>query len=108
MVPDDERLGHQARIGDGRVLLSRRTCERYLAGASSAVLLQRDGRVYLVPLAGPSAGGMLLKQRNAQGDRVLIADEFLAERGFGRFSAEHAFDLRWDDEAGALLIEGLA
>ena len=99
---------HEARIGDGRVLLSRATCDRYLAGAGSAVLLERDGQVFLVPLGGPCAGGLLLKQRNAQGDRVLLAEEFLDRRGLGRFCVERVFALRWADDAGALLIEGLA
>lgn len=108
MVQGDDGLVHQARIGDGRVLLARATFERYLHGAGSAALLERDGRVYLVPLGGPSAGGMLLKQRNAQGDRVLLAEEFLDARGLGRFSAERVFALRWVEEAGALWIEGLA
>src|SRR5205085_8468365 len=78
MATDDGAIVHQARIGDGRVLLSRATWERYLARAGSAVLLEREGQVFLVPLGGSSAGGMLLKQRNAQGDRVLLAEEFLA------------------------------
>ena len=60
---------HVALIGNGRVLLSHATCEQHLRGAQAAVLMQREGQVYLVPLAGPSPGGMLLKQRNAQGDR---------------------------------------
>ncbi len=107
MADDDDAIVHQARIGDGRVLLSRATCERYLAGAGSAVLLEREGLVFLVPLGGPSASGMLLKQRNAQGDRVLLAEEFLAARGLGRFATERSFDLRWVDEVGALLIEGM-
>lgn len=101
-------MSHQVLIGDGRVLLPRATCELYLPGATSAVLLERDGRVYLVPLGGPTAGGMLLKQRNAQGDRVLLATDFLAQRGLGRFAPERAFDVRWVAEAGALLIVGLA
>ncbi|MDP3224823.1 MAG: hypothetical protein Q8M96_16945 [Rubrivivax sp.] len=100
-------MSGQVRIGDGRVRLPRAICDRYFAGASSAALLERDGEVYLVPLAGPSAGGLLLKQTNAQGDRVLLAPDFLAERGLGQFVAERTFDVRWVDEAGALLIEGL-
>ena len=100
-------MSEQVLIGDGRVVLPRALCDRYLASAPAAVLLARDGQVFLVPLGGPGAGGMLLKQRNAQGDRVLVADEFLAERGLGRFSAECVFVVRWQAEAGALLVEGL-
>jgi hypothetical protein len=94
-------------IGDGRIVLPRATCELYLAGASSAALVERDGQVFLLPLSGPVAGGMLLKQRNRDGDRVLMATDFLDARGLGRFSAERAFSVRWVAEAGALLIDGL-
>jgi hypothetical protein len=97
----------QIRIGDGRLLLPRAICDRHFPGASSAALLERDGEVYLVPLAGPSAGGLLLKQSNAQGDRVLVACDFLDERGLGQFVAERTFEVRWVEDAGALLIEGL-
>lgn len=101
-------MTHTVRIGDGRVVLSRATFDLYLAEASSAALVERDGHVYLMPLGGPVAGGMLLKQRNREGDRVLLATDFLAERGLGRFSVEREFDVRWVAEAGALLIENLA
>lgn len=100
-------MSEQVRIGDGRVLLPRVICERHFPGASSAALLERDGEVYLVPLMGPSAGGMLLKQANAQGDRVLLASDFLGERGLGQFVTERTFEVRWVDTAGALLIAGL-
>lgn len=95
------------RIGDGRIVLPRATYELYLAGASSAALIERDGQAYVLPLSGPVAGGLLLKQRNAAGDRVMLATDFLDARGLGRFSAEREFQVRWVAEAGALLIEGL-
>lgn len=100
-------MNESVRIGDGRVLLPRAVCERHFPGASTAALLEREGQVFVVPLGGPSAGGMLLKQINALGDRVLLATDFLAKRGLGRFAADRAFAVRWVEEAGALLIEGL-
>ena len=100
-------VSHSVAIGDGRIVLPHATCELYLAGAGAAALVERDGQVYLLPLSGPVAGGMLLKQRNRGGDRVLVATDFLEARGLGRFSAERAFDVRWVAEAGALLIDGL-
>ena len=101
-------MSHSVSIGDGRIVLPCAVYELYLAGAGSAALVERDAEVYLVPLHGPVAGGMLLKQRNLQGDRVLLATDFLAARGLGRFSAEREFSVRWVADAGALLIEGLA
>lgn len=100
-------MTHTVLIGDGRIVLPRATCELYLAGVGSAALVERDGQAYLMPLGGPVAGGMLLKQRNRDGDRVLLATDFLAARGLGRFSAEREYRVRWVTEAGALLIEGL-
>jgi hypothetical protein len=94
-------------IGDGRIVLPLATYALYLAGAGSAALIERDGHAFLLPLAGPVAGGLLLKQRNAAGDRVMLAEDFLAARGLGRFSAEREFGVRWVADAGALLIEGL-
>jgi hypothetical protein len=101
-------VSHTVSIGDGRIVLPRATYETYLASAGSAALVERDAEVYLVPLNGPVAGGMLLKQRNLEGDRVLLATDFLTARGLGRFSAEREFSVRWVADAGALLIEGLA
>ena len=100
-------MNEAVRIGDGRVLLPREVCERHFPGATSAALIERDGQVFLVPLGGPSAGGMLLKQINARGDRVLLGTDFLAERGLGRFVADRDFTVRWVEEAGALLIQDL-
>lgn len=100
-------MTHVVLIGDGRVVVPRATYELYLSGVDSAALLERDGEIYLLPLGGPIAGGMLLKQRNLDGDRILLATDFLAERGLGRFTAEREFHVRWVAEAGALLIETL-
>jgi hypothetical protein len=98
---------HVVLIGDGRIVVPRATYDLYLGGVDSAALLERDGEVYLLPLGGPMAGGMLLKQRNLDGDRVLLAADFLTERGLGQFTAEREFHVRWVAEAGALLIETL-
>lgn len=100
-------MTHSVFIGDGRVVVPVATYDLYLAGASSAALVERDGQIFLVPLHGPTAGGMLLKQRNVLGDRVLLAADFLAERGLGRFTPERPCAVRWMAEAGGLLIEGM-
>ncbi len=41
------------------------------------VVLPRGDEVWLVPLCGPAAGGLLLKQRNARGDRSVLIWEAL-------------------------------
>ena len=94
-------------IGHGRVLLPQAVCARHLAGVEAVALLERDGRALLLPLAGPLAGGLLLKQRNLRGDRVVFAPEFLARCGLDDQAPDRAHPVRWLDAAGALWIEGL-
>ena len=101
-------MTHTVTVGGGRVLVPVETYDLYLAGVASAALIERDGQIFLLPLLGPVAGGMLLKQRNLRGDRVILASDFLTERGLDPFAAESEFNVRWVAEAGALLIEGLA
>jgi hypothetical protein len=94
-------------VGAGRVLVPLAVYARFLGGAEAAALLEREGRVLLLPLAGPVAGGLLLKQRNLRGDRVLVAPEFLARCGVGDPSPDREHAVSWLTEAGALWIEGL-
>jgi hypothetical protein len=99
---------HSVFIGAGRVLVPRDTYALYLGGVDSAALIERDAQVLLLPLRGPVAGGMLLKQRNLRGDRVMLATDFLAQLGLDPFAAEAEFKVQWVAGAGALLIEGLS
>ncbi len=70
---------------------------RFPSDAVAAVL--RDGNLWLIPLRGPSSGGLLLKQRNPAGDRTILVREVL-EDAFP-VGVRAAF---WDDEHGALRI----
>ncbi len=45
--------------------------------AHVAVGAVRDDQLWLLPLRGPRSGGLLLKQRNAAGDRALLIRELL-------------------------------
>ena len=101
-------MTHTISIGAARVLVPHLTYALYLGGVDSAALIERDGQVLLLPLRGPVAGGMLLKQRNLRGDRVMLATDFLAQIGFDAFAAEVEFEVRWVADAGALLIMGLS
>ena len=100
-------MTHSVFVGHGRVLVPRGTYDCYLGGAESAALIERDDQILLLPLRGPVAGGMLLKQRNLRGDRVMLATDFLDRLGWDTFSPETEFEVRWIAEAGALLIQGL-
>ena len=95
-------------IRHGSIHLPRELCDAHLADACSVALIVRDGRALLLPLMRGSAGGILLKIRNAHGDRVLHAAEFLREHGLADDFAERRFSVAWLPEMSALLILGLA
>lgn len=101
-------MTHTVSIAGGCLRVPSATYALYLGGVDSAALIERDGEVLLLPLRGPVAGGMLLKQRNLRGDRVMLATDFLAQLGLDPFAAEIEFEVRWVAAAGALLIEGLS
>lgn len=50
---------------------------RFPSDAVAAVV--RDGALWLIPLRGPSSGGLLLKQRNPAGDRAALVREVLGD-----------------------------
>ncbi len=60
-----------------------------------------------MPLTRDSAGGLLLKRRNARGDRVIHAQEFFRTQGYLEDFEAHEVPLRWRDEFAALELVGL-
>lgn len=99
--------GAFAGVTAGTLYLSREVCEAVLPRARSVALLLREGRVLLVPLQPDSAGGLLLKVRNARGDRVIHAQEFFRQHGYVEDFVERRCALSWDETLSALVVEGL-
>lgn len=93
--------GEPVEITDGGdVVFSRETHERVFGGRSSLVVDVRRGMLELTPLHSEAVGGWLVKQRNAAGDRSLLAIEILRNETWqsGVRSAE------WDAESGSLRV----
>jgi hydrogenase maturation protease len=67
--------------------------------ANVAVGAVRDDQLWLLPLRGPRSGGLLLKQRNAAGDRAVLVRELLHD--VIPTGVRRAF---WDTDHGALRI----
>lgn len=64
----------------------------------------RDDVLWLYPMRGPAGGGLLLKQRNRDGDRCVLLTEILqGARWHGAFGA-CALHATWDDASGALRV----
>lgn len=67
--------------------------------ADVCVARMDNGDMELLPLIGAGNGGLVLKQRNAAGDRSLLVNEVL---GFAPIAG--TFEVEWDDARGALRI----
>ena len=95
-------------IARGNLYLSRELCDAYFAGTVSVALIERAGACLIVPLRADSVGGLLLKQRNARGDRVIHAQEFLRGHGVAEQIEPRSMPVRWDEDSAALMIPGLS
>jgi hypothetical protein len=93
-------------VARGNFYLSREICDTYLPGVLSVALLVREEQVMIVPLIQQSAGGLLLKQRNARGDRVIHAQEFFRSRNLPEEFEMRAMPAHWSSEAAALAVCG--
>lgn len=109
LMPDSTKTfdQHHICIVGGSLYLNRELCDSYLPGIGAIALLNRDGCVYLLPLHGASAGGMLLKIRNAHGDRVAHALEFLRSLGIDADTPELRYPVYWTPDIAGLLLQGL-
>ncbi len=103
--PDDPLTG--ATVAAGNLYLAHEACEHYLPGTLSVALLHRDGAVLVLPLTRESGGGLLLKIRNARGDRVIHAQEFFRTQGYVESFEALRVAMRWDPDAAALVLTGI-
>lgn len=95
--------GTGVRLARGSLHLSQEVYRRHFAGLESALLLRDGPDLLLLPLRDAAAGGLLLKVRNAAGDRVVDAVDFL--RGCGvEPSGERHLEWSWDAGRAALLL----
>lgn len=82
--------------GQGYILMPADVARRYFPNDLLLLLVKGD-EVWLLPARGPAVGGLMLKQRNAAGERSVLAAPYLPpETQAGRWLAF------WDERAGAL------
>lgn len=94
----------QLTVVRGNLYLSREICEAYLSDIESIALLDREDKILIVPLTPESGGGLLLKVRNAHGDRVIHAQEFFRDKGYLEDFEVRVFPLSWSQESAALVL----
>ncbi|GIX26764.1 MAG: hypothetical protein KatS3mg123_0645 [Burkholderiales bacterium] len=92
----------------GSLYLPREMYDLYFAGAQTVALVAREDKILVIPLVPGSAGGLLVKTRNARGDRVVHAQEFFRENGFAEDFQQHVVLAQWSPEAAALVLSNLA
>lgn len=86
-------------VKGGSIRLSKAVYERYFDGREGALLMVEDGRVRIVPVE-QVMGGLFVKQRNLQGDRVIHGAEVLRAHDLEDFEGE--VEVVWDAALGAL------
>jgi len=91
------------RLSNGSLYLSVEYYDRYFKGLGSVVLVNRDKQLLIMPIHNEAGGGFLMKIRNARGDRVIHAQEFLAFHGLENM--DEAVHGRWDSELSALVLD---
>jgi hypothetical protein len=107
-VASDMPMAHlTVTVARGNLYLSREICDKHLPGIEAVALLDREDHVMVVPLTPQSGGGMLLKIRNARGDRVIHAQEFFRDKGYLETFQERVLSARWDADSAALVIESV-
>lgn len=87
----------------GYVRLPAELAARWFPG-DALVAIRRDHELWLLPLVGHQAGGILLKQRNPRGDRSALVWEALDPDTGGGLPAGPR-SAHWDDGNGALRVD---
>ena len=95
----------QVTIARGSVYLSSEIYQRHFAGLAAVILLRRGYDLAILPVRHAAAGGYLLKRRNAKGDLVVNAGDFLRFQGIPD-DAKFTFAASWDPSLSGLVACG--
>jgi hydrogenase maturation protease len=100
----DSYRPQQVRIADGNLFFDQALCRRHLAGTASVALVRQDHQVMIFPLHAAEHGGLLLKQRNSGGDRIVHAQAFFRDNALPD-SAAQPLPAVWDAQRAALVVD---
>lgn len=94
----------QVKIARGNIYIPHETYETYLKHIEAVALLPHEKGFLIFPLIQQSAGGLLLKIKNLQGDRVIHAQEFFRTNDYAETFEETICETVWESERHAILI----
>jgi len=90
----------QLTFKNGNLYIDSSLYETYFSSINSVVLLKKDALFLLMPVQ-QAGGGLLLKIKNAKGDRIVHAIEFFQQHGIDT-GEEKILDVEWNAELAAL------
>lgn len=93
------------KIARGNIYIPHETYEIYLKNIEAVALLPHEKGILIFPLIQQSAGGLLIKIKNLQGDRVIHAQEFFRNNDYAETFDQAAYDAVWETERHAILID---
>ena len=91
-------------ISRGSIYIPSEVYDTYINGIEAIIALIRDGKLFVLPVQHVSAGGCLLKIRNARGDRVAAAQDVFAANELSD-AVWSNLDVHWDSSQMALVCE---
>ena len=94
---------HSVVIHRGNIYVDAEIYQRYFSGIESVAVLANEGDIALMPVRNQGGGGLLLKIRNARGDRVIHAREILESAGISE-DQEINVTPKWDSDFAALRV----
>jgi len=91
---------NQIRLSNGNLYLDSELYETYFNSIQSVALLERESLFLMMPVQ-QAGGGLLLKIKNAKGDRMVHAIEFFQQYGL-EAEQDKMIDVTWSSELCAL------
>tara|TARA_R110002094_G_scaffold108060_1_gene106106 strand:+ start:93 stop:407 length:315 start_codon:yes stop_codon:yes gene_type:complete len=88
-------------IKNGNIYLTSEVYETYFKDIQSVVLISRDEKLFILPINQAGGSGLLLKIRNAKGDRIIHTQEQLREFDINE-TVEYPIPIRWDSQYSGL------
>ncbi|PCI19460.1 MAG: hypothetical protein COB62_05575 [Piscirickettsiaceae bacterium] len=91
---------NQIRLSNGNLYLENELYEKYFSSIDSIALVEK-GSLFLMMPVQQAGGGLLLKIRNAKGDRMVHAIEFFQQYGL-ELEQDKILDVTWNSDLCAL------
>ncbi len=93
----------QIQFENGSLYLEHDVYNTYFKSVQSVALLRKEKKYLLMPVQ-QAGSGLLLKIRNARGDRVIHAHEFFQNHGVD-INESKMLDVEWNPDYAALTFE---